>query len=57
MSHCVNDQQQFAGVLQSIQQTTGQVPEKVTADAGYFSTANIQVAQDQQVDAYIAGAR
>lgn len=57
MSHCTNDQQQFAGVLQSIQQTTGQVPEKVTADAGYFSTANIQVAQDQQVDAYIAATR
>jgi len=57
MSNCSSDQKQFAGVLESIEQTTGQLPEKVTADAGYFSADNIQTAEDLQVDAYIAATR
>lgn len=57
MSHSPNDQKQFAGVLTSILETTGQMPEIVTADAGYFSAENIQTAQDCDVDAYIAASR
>ena len=57
MSHCSNDQKQFAGVLQSIKETTDELPQKVTADAGYFSADNIQTAEELNVDAYIAANR
>lgn len=57
MSHSSSDQKQFAGVLRSIKETTGQLPEIVTADAGYFSAENIQTAETHQVDAYIAASR
>jgi len=57
MSHSSSDQKQFAGVLASIQETTGQLPQTVTADAGYFSAENIQIAEELQVDAYIAATR
>lgn len=57
MSNSTSDQQQFSGVLSSIQDNTGRMPEKASADAGYFSAANIQAAQSAEVDAYIAAVR
>lgn len=57
MSSSTSDQQQFSGVLRSIHDNTGKMPEKASADAGYFSAANIQAAQSAEVDAYIAAVR
>jgi len=57
MSNCSNDKQQFEGVLQSIKETTGKVPVKMTADAGYSSANNIKAAEASGVDAYIADSR
>ncbi len=57
MNNCSNDQKQFEGVLESIEQTTGQLPQKVTADAGYFSADNIQIVETLKVDAYISATR
>lgn len=37
MSNSTSDQKQFEGVLDSIQENTGHMPEKASADAGYFS--------------------
>jgi len=57
MSNTPSDQQQFQEVLSAVQENTGKTPEKVSADAGYFSADNIQAASDAQVDAYIAPTR
>lgn len=57
MSNQTTDQQQFKEVLQSIKTMTESVPEKLSADAGYFSASNIAAAQEAEVDAYIAAVR
>lgn len=57
MSNCSNDKQQFEGVLESVKETTGRVPVKMTADAGYSSANNIKAAEAAGVDAYIADTR
>lgn len=57
MSQHSTDQSQFEGILSSIQENTGTIPEKITADAGYFSADNIQQAEAYGVDAYIAATK
>jgi transposase len=57
MSNSSNDQQQFDAVLDSIQDNTGKTPQRVTADAGYFSAANIESCKFRGVDGYIAASR
>lgn len=57
MSNQTTDQQQFKEVLDSIQTMTESLPEKLSADAGYFSASNIAAAQEAGVDAYIAAVR
>ncbi|MUV36769.1 hypothetical protein JNUCC1_02868 [Lentibacillus sp. JNUCC-1] len=57
MSNNSSDQQQFENVLSSIRENMGAMPEIVTADAGYFSAANIQQAETYGVDAYIAATK
>jgi transposase len=57
MSNQTTDQQQFKEVLHSIKTMTESVPEKLSADAGYFSASNIVAAQEAEVDAYIAAVR
>lgn len=57
MSNSFSDQKQFEKVLNSIEESTGKMPEKVSADAGYFSADNIKAAEEAQTDAYIAGSK
>ncbi|UQZ81403.1 Transposase DDE domain protein [Paenibacillus konkukensis] len=57
MNPSSSDQHQFQPVLGSIRNITGKVPEKVSADAGYFSADNIQAATKAETDAYIAATR
>jgi transposase len=57
MSNSSSDQKQFEGVLDSVKENTGNMPEKVSADAGYFSAANIEAAEQAGVDAYIAASK
>jgi transposase len=57
MSNSSSDQKQFEGILASIQESTGSMPEKLTADAGYFSADNIKAAEKARVDAYIAASK
>jgi transposase len=42
MSNNTSDQKQFQSVLESIQDHTGKMPEKASADNGYFSAENIR---------------
>jgi transposase len=57
MSNSTSDQQQFEGTLASVEANTGRTPEKMSADAGYFSAANIRAAEVAGVDAYIAAVK
>lgn len=57
MSNSSNDQKQFEGVLNSIKANAERQPEKVSADAGYFSADNIRTAESNLVDAYIAATK
>jgi len=53
-----NDKQQLVPMLEEIEANTGgQKPEKFSADAGYFSEANVQHLQSEGIDAHIATGR
>lgn len=57
MSNSPNDQKQLDAVLDSIQVNAQRNPEKMSADAGYFSLANIESCDSRKIDAYIAATR
>lgn len=48
-----NDQQQLVPVLEAVAQNLGRMPERVSADAGYFSTAAVTNERLQTVDVYV----
>jgi transposase len=48
-----NDQKQLVPVLRVVKQNMGRLPEKVSADAGYFSTAAVTDETLQTVDLYV----
>jgi len=48
-----NDQQQLVPVLEVVAQNLGRLPQRVSADAGYFSTAAVTQERLQTVDVYV----
>jgi transposase len=48
-----NDQQQLVPMLEAVAQNLGRLPERVSADAGYFSTAAVTNERLQTVDVYV----
>ena len=48
-----NDQQQLVPVLEAVAQNLGRLPDKVSADAGYFSAAAVTHEKLQAVDVYV----
>jgi transposase len=48
-----NDQQQLVPVLEAVVQNLGRLPERLSADAGYFSTAAVTDEKLQRVDVYV----
>ena len=56
-SNNANYQKQLKGVLESIKLNTGENPEIITADSGYFSADNILACEEKNIDAYIASGR
>lgn len=57
VSNNPSDQQQFDDMLGEVKKHARAVPKLTTADAGYFSAANIQSAERYQTDAYIAATK
>jgi hypothetical protein len=53
----VNDKQQLVPMTLAVEQTTGQLPDKASADSGYCSAANLTDPRLREVDLYIAVAR
>jgi len=54
VSQNANDKQEVEPALQALQESTGQLPEKLSADNGYWSGDNLQALEQSSIDAYIA---
>ncbi len=52
-----NDKQQLVPMLEKVEENVGQMPEKASADAGYFSEANVTDEKLKGVDLYVAADR
>lgn len=50
----VNDLQEVVPALKEMEETVGELPEKMTADAGYLSAGNIEELEKKGIDGYIA---
>ncbi len=48
-----NDKKQLVPVLEKVKTNTGRLPEKASADAGYFSTAAVSSEAIKDVDLYV----
>lgn len=46
------DAQEVAPALDEVEEPSGQVPEKLSLDNGYYSGKNVQEVKDRQVEAY-----
>jgi transposase len=49
-----NDKGELKREIDKIKETTGKVPEKITADSGYLSSDNISTLKENNIDGYIA---
>jgi hypothetical protein len=54
VSKQASDQHHFVPMLERIVVSTGQLPEKMIADAGYCSTSNIEASEQRGLDAYLS---
>ena len=57
VSNQASDQHHFVPMLERIVANTGQLPEKMIADAGYCSTGNIEASEQRGLDAYLSTSR
>lgn len=49
-----NDKHEVEPALQALEASAGRLPDKISADNGYWSGANLQAFEDHGIDAYIA---
>ncbi len=49
-----NDKKELGRAIDEIKDSTGKVPQKISADSGYLSSENISVLKDRDIDGYIA---
>lgn len=54
VSQNANDKQEVSQGLESIKETTGELPDKMSLDNGYQSGANLEALEQAGVDAYVA---
>jgi transposase len=53
LTQAANDKQQLVPVLEEVKSNVGRLPEKVTADAGYFSTTAVTNEALSSIDLYV----
>ena len=53
VTQAATDVEQFVPMVQRVVQATGQAPTAITADAGYFSAANLSAPAVAHVDVYV----
>ena len=54
LSQNANDKQELKPALEQVEETTGTLPEKMSADNGYMSGDNLEALDGSPVDVYIA---
>lgn len=54
ISQHANDKQEVEPALQALQDTTDQLPNRMSLDNGYFSGNNLQALEQAKIDAYVA---
>ena len=54
LSQNANDKQELKPALEQVKETTGELPDKLSADNGYMSGDNLAVLDESPVDIYIA---
>jgi len=54
LSQNANDQQELKPALERVKAATGELPDKLSADNGYSSGANLEALDGHPIDAYIA---
>ena len=57
VSQEANDKNQLEPMVEAIAENMGELPKKLTADAGYYSEDNVKVLEDKEIDGYIAVGR
>ena len=57
VSNQAADQHHLLPIVERIEANTGQLPEKLIADAGYCSTSNIEASEQRGLDAYLSTSR
>jgi hypothetical protein len=57
VSNQAADQHHLLAMVERIVANTGQLPEKLIADAGYCSTSDIEASQQCGLDAYLSTSR
>lgn len=54
VSQNATDHKEVSPAIDEIQENTGQLPEKMSADNGFFSGDNLKTLEDAGIDAYVA---
>lgn len=54
ISQRANDQQEVAEALEQMRESTGQYPDKLSMDNGYYSGSNLQTLSDEEIEGYVA---
>jgi transposase len=54
LTQAANDQKQLVPMVEVMAENLGGLPDTLTADAGYFSEANVKAIEGRGIDAYIA---
>lgn len=57
LSQNANDKKEVGPALEQIQETMGELPEKMSLDNGYMSGGNLEALDKAEVDAYVATGR
>jgi transposase len=54
VTQAANDKEQLAPMVAAVKENTGELPERVTADAGYYSEENVRLLEDAKIDGFVA---
>ena len=54
VSQNANDKREVEAALDSVKETTGRLPEKMSLDNGYYSGDNLEMLEEAKVEAYVA---
>jgi len=49
-----NDKQELAPMIEEIQSGSGSLPERLSADAGYYSEDNVNLLENSDIDGFVA---